>query len=404
MSSPKGDKYEAFVMKVLKSEIDKGNLPYPSEQTIIIPKKKYLAKSGNEIEVDVAIEVYRDPTKKPFLITLIECKDYAKPIDTMRLGDLYNKMGLIGAHKGIIFTTSGCQSGVIKEAEYYNIGIARLNYGDEEPQYEVERSTITTKDLYRSIILNGNWPDSGFVGLAEKEAYTSIGTYIYEGIFRSNLKPTIPYITVEGIERVSNFIAEKRNISYDPRLLDITLFEVSTFLNYTVATIDNEYFLGKCDFKRRRVLLNSRLEVGSPRWRFTFAHEIGHILLHRKFFAQESLLDDDQTLFEGVYSSADHRRIEIQANCFASYFLMPKTKFIERYIRAYKHIGIPKRIFPKVYVDDQPVNLKDFNDLLTHIGKVFGVSKQTVEIRLNEMGLIEDCRNNKPHLLTDLLY
>ena len=44
----------------------------------------------------------------------------------MRIGDLYNKMGLIGAHKGIIFTTSGCQSGVIREVEFYNIGIARF--------------------------------------------------------------------------------------------------------------------------------------------------------------------------------------------------------------------------------------------------------------------------------------
>ena len=126
MSSPKGDKYEAFVMDVLKSEIEKGKLPFPVGQTTLTPKKKYRARSGNDIEVDVAIEVFRDPTKKPFLIALVECKDYAKPIDTMRIGDLYNKMGLIGAHKGIIFTTSGCQSGVIREAEFYNIGIATL--------------------------------------------------------------------------------------------------------------------------------------------------------------------------------------------------------------------------------------------------------------------------------------
>ena len=86
MSSPKGDKYEAFVMDVLKSEIEKGKLPFPVGQTTLTPKKKYRARSDNDIEVDVAIEVFRDPTKKPFLITLVECKDYAKPIDTMRIG------------------------------------------------------------------------------------------------------------------------------------------------------------------------------------------------------------------------------------------------------------------------------------------------------------------------------
>ena len=72
MSSPKGDKYEAFVMDVLKSEIEKGKLPFPVGQTILTPKKKYHAKSGNDIEVDVAIEVFRDLTKKPFLIALVE--------------------------------------------------------------------------------------------------------------------------------------------------------------------------------------------------------------------------------------------------------------------------------------------------------------------------------------------
>lgn len=49
MSSPKGDKYEAFVMDVIKSEIDKGKLPFPSDQTTITPKKKYKVPSGNEI-------------------------------------------------------------------------------------------------------------------------------------------------------------------------------------------------------------------------------------------------------------------------------------------------------------------------------------------------------------------
>lgn len=403
MSSPKGDKYEAFVMDVLKSEIEKGKLPFPMGQTMLTPKKKYRAKSGNDIEVDIAIEVFRDPTKKPFLIALVECKDYAKPIDTMRIGDLHNKMGLIGAHKGIIFTTSGCQSGVIKEAEYYNIGIARLNYGDDEPIYEVERSTTTSRDLYRSIVLDGEWPETGFIGLTEHEVYTSLCAYIYEGIIKSNPKPTIPYIDLEGIEHYATLLAEKCKVGYDPRLLDISLFEVLTFLNYTIENVTSDNSLGKCDFKNRKIYISDELDIGSPRWRFTFAHEIGHILLHRKYFVNDCLQDDNQTLFGGVYSSADHKRVEIQANCFASYFLMPYKLFLERYIRAYEYIGIPKRIFPKIYVDDQSVNIKDFNDLISFIAKVFCVSKQTVEIRLRQLNLIDDNRKNISMSLHELL-
>lgn len=43
MSSPKGDKYEAFVMDVLKSEIEKGKLPFPVGQTIFTPPQEEIS-------------------------------------------------------------------------------------------------------------------------------------------------------------------------------------------------------------------------------------------------------------------------------------------------------------------------------------------------------------------------
>lgn len=404
MSSFKGDKYEDFVIEILQNEIGKGKLPFPSDHIIITPKKKYQAHSGNEIEVDIAIEIYRDLTKKPFLIILVECKDYERPIDTMRINDLYTKMGLLSAHKGIIFTTHGCQSGVIKQAEFYNIGIARLNYGDESPKYEVERSNASNEEIYRDLRFNSRWPNSGFIGIVEKCAYTSISNYLLEGILKTDLKPTIKFLTEESIQDCAIKISQKLQVNYDPRLLDIDLFRVLTSLGYTIENFEDERVLGKCDFKNKKVILSKFLDVGSPRWRFTFAHEIGHILLHRKYFSQESLADDVDTLFGGDFlTSANHRRVEIQANCFASYFLMPQKYFIEKYLRAYDFYGIPKRIHPLLYVDDQAVNLKDFNNILTHLSKVFHVSKQTIEIRMRKLNLIKDCRLHQSQSISDLL-
>ena len=46
MSSPKGDKYEAFVMDVLKSEIEKGKLPFPVGQLYLRPKRNIMQKVG----------------------------------------------------------------------------------------------------------------------------------------------------------------------------------------------------------------------------------------------------------------------------------------------------------------------------------------------------------------------
>lgn len=56
---------------------------------------------------------------------------------------------------------------------------------------------------------------------------------------------------------------------------------------------------------------------------FTLAHELGHYLLHRSSrddfkCGQEQMMD---------YESTESRRIESQANVFASYLLMPRTDF-----------------------------------------------------------------------------
>jgi Zn-dependent peptidase ImmA (M78 family) len=64
--------------------------------------------------------------------------------------------------------------------------------------------------------------------------------------------------------------------------------------------------------------------VGVPgRINFTLAHEFGHYLLHRTLrdtfqCGQNDLMD---------YDSLESRRIEAQANTFASYLLMPRNDF-----------------------------------------------------------------------------
>ncbi|WP_079218464.1 ImmA/IrrE family metallo-endopeptidase [Herbaspirillum robiniae] len=59
---------------------------------------------------------------------------------------------------------------------------------------------------------------------------------------------------------------------------------------------------------------------------FTLAHELGHYLLHRTSrddfrCGQEQMMD---------YESVESKRIENQANVFASYLLMPRTDFEEQ--------------------------------------------------------------------------
>lgn len=86
--------------------------------------------------------------------------------------------------------------------------------------------------------------------------------------------------------------------------------------------------------------------------------------------------------------------MEIQANHFASFLLMSSDCFSKVYLECRDKLGIPPRHFPKIYVDNQPVNLQDYYGILDGISRKFIVSQQVVEIRLSQMGLIIDNRPN----------
>jgi Zn-dependent peptidase ImmA (M78 family) len=63
------------------------------------------------------------------------------------------------------------------------------------------------------------------------------------------------------------------------------------------------------------------------RYHFTLAHETGHWRLHRKYFLKR----DERLLFDGASAppdfigrSGNKNRVEVQANQFAAYLLMPR--------------------------------------------------------------------------------
>jgi len=72
----------------------------------------------------------------------------------------------------------------------------------------------------------------------------------------------------------------------------------------------------------------ARFPTKRGRYHFTLAHETGHWRLHRKYFLKR----DERLLFEGAVVPPDYigragnkNRVEVQANRFAAYLLMPRT-------------------------------------------------------------------------------
>lgn len=122
----KGDKYELEVLKEIDNLLESGALPFPKNLVKVRHKHKYKTSAGNEIEVDISLEITRPGAQTYSQLVLIECKDYKTAISTLRYNDLAKKLEYLHAHKGYIFTTSSFQKGVIQQGLLDHIGLVRF--------------------------------------------------------------------------------------------------------------------------------------------------------------------------------------------------------------------------------------------------------------------------------------
>lgn len=99
------------------------------------------------------------------------------------------------------------------------------------------------------------------------------------------------------------------------------------------------------------------------RQRFTIAHEIGHLLLHRDLISESVHVDKQfRVLMRDPKSATGLEGIEVQANQFASELLIPTSLFD------------PTKIAPSDIDDDAQ---------LDDLAKKFRVSRQMLEYRIS---------------------
>ena len=148
--------------------------------------------------------------------------------------------------------------------------------------------------------------------------------------------------------------------------------------------------LGEIDFESKEICISDTLIKGSPRWRFTVAHELGHIVLHSAAIRQsqissiEESIDDEE--LEVEISDDTIKRMEIQANSFASQLLIPESKLNLEYCKLFLQKGV--RNYPYLQIDSQPCNIELLKWFLSNLALHFNVSKAAIEKRLQKMGLL----------------
>ena len=97
------------------------------------------------------------------------------------------------------------------------------------------------------------------------------------------------------------------------------------------------------------------------RYRFTCAHELAHWIIHKDLYG-----DAPAAMTETERSSKADKQIESEADCLASFLLMPK--------------GTVRKVFFDMKLPEP--------ERIQHTADFFGVSRIAMAIRLREMGLV----------------
>lgn len=145
--------------------------------------------------------------------------------------------------------------------------------------------------------------------------------------------------------------------------------------------------LGYIDLVKKEIILNPHGCGSIERYRFTLAHEIGHFVLgHSEYLQREVTQTDNLHGFENFRH--DIKRLEFQANYFASALLMPKNSFIENYKSIINRLDIPLRGRDHLYLDNQLENVGNFSRVNTELAANFEVSNEACKIRMQQLSLL----------------
>jgi hypothetical protein len=172
--------------------------------------------------------------------------------------------------------------------------------------------------------------------------------------------------------------------------------------------------LGACYFKPKfAIFVDPSLSRDSERarFRFTLAHELGHLSLHRNLRLDFQSLDaTNRAIFDGEGELGRGPRVlttprdflEWQANSYAAALLMPRLTFGPELLRQQRDMGITRRP-QRIYLNDHPHSAADLREMVRRLGCVYQTSNTAIRIRLQELDLIRDLRSSSSDHLDGLV-
>ena len=175
------------------------------------------------------------------------------------------------------------------------------------------------------------------------------------------LREPTPIPVEEIMEKVYGLTIEFQHIRKNGRILGETVFEDAMVPIYDKRSGEGYKLV---PVKAGTVLIDVSLmnKRGDGRYNWTCAHELAHWVEHREYYKQ---LGETAAMVDIKRSSEANKTVERQANRLTNYFLMPK--------------GTVKMAF---YRNRQS------RDVISAIADIFHVSREAMDYRLQEMGLL----------------
>lgn len=198
-------------------------------------------------------------------------------------------------------------------------------------------------------------------------SYEQIGEKAYETLRKYNYESTIPV----PIEKIIEFNLKINIVPFN-----------NLFKTYGINALISS------DLKT--IYVDEYLFTNINRsYRFTLAHELGHLILHKDYFSQINIKNlTDWKKFIISVDEKKYQRLEIQANHFAGQILVPQNPLIN-----YFNIKL-KNLFRKLSKEEiKSFKRDDYIDLIKNIiseklAAIFEVSDKVIKIRIEKSSLV----------------
>lgn len=426
LNSPKNaeqEEFKEYVYNIFQKVVENENWPFSSSKYKIFKDELYeLVDEDIDERFDIAIENYNGDNKIPALTLLIKCEKSNVAITKDELRILNDKIKQVsGCCKAILATNASVEKDTLWYAQKMGIGILRF-FNDDKIKWlaprkmyneityiEIEKCNEKIEEslLQEDYEILNNFATGyfekyyGSISSLFNKIFTGYGTLRIDNVDlyeRKNLnlqEQVIDYVSTDNIKNIAKQIHIEM---YGENGLGVLKVDTNDLIDYLKKKFDFDVALyteelvgtfpqkiqGLVDYSNKKILIYGAGTLNQHILKFSIAHEISHLILHKKVIEQGK-----NNPFYFYSSTKESKRMEKQANLLASYIIMNDNMFRKEFltIAAYYHLNPRKNYY--LYLDSQPCNIKQFLQITDKLIELFDVSREQVKIRLSELGWLK---------------